>query len=498
MRAAIYRRVSSRRQGDWGTSLDTQEAICRAAAAEAGYGVLDIHVFTDVCTGSILDRPALRQLRHAVQQRAVDAVWISDTDRLARNPVDLLTILREFSGHDVILRSVRKALSADPHADLLAFLHGWRAERERSAILRRSKEGKRKAAERGLLLIGDSRGVYGYDYVPETKRRSINLEEATIVREIFARSTDGESLYAIAKDLRTRGVPTKRGGPWDGATIRAILNRTSYYGLDLYGRTRMEVVGGKTVRVKTPEAEWIRIPGYSPPIISQQEYEAAHLAFAARNAQRTTRTYYLLTGYARCKLCGGPISGRSRLYYRCSRAKARGPYPARCGARHIRKDELESWVWDTVCASIRDPRTIWPILSPGQRRDSDQIDAEIETSRRSLRQNERQQDQLLDLWESDEDGQSIPREALAVLKAEWDDLQNAIETLGRQREQALDLADRAAHFSAMCGQVRDRLDSLTDEEFREILSAFGVRITASWNEAECDIFMDPDTRTLGI
>ena len=260
----------------------------------------------------------------------------------------------------------------------------------------------------------------------------------------------------------------------------------------------MEVVGGKTVRVKIPEAEWIRITGYSPPIISQQQYEAAHLAFAARDVRRTRKVSYLLTGYARCGLCGGAVSGRSRLYYRCSRAKARGSYPARCDARHIRKDLLESWAWETVCASIRDPRTIFPILSPGQRGDSDQIDAEIARTRRSLRQNERQQDQLLDLWESDEKAQSIPREALAVLKAEWDDLQDAIEMLGRQKDDALDLADRAAHFSSMCGQIRDRLESLTYDEFREILSAFGVRITASWNQAECEIFMDPDTRTLGI
>ena len=237
MRAAIYRRVSSSRQSHRGTSIETQEALCRAAASEAGYEVLDHHVFTDVYTGSTLDRPALTQLRHAVRQRAVDAVWISDTDRLARDPTDLVTILREFSGHDVIVRSVRKVLTAGPHADLLAFLDGWTAERERSSILRRSMEGKRTAAEMGFLLIGDSRGVYGYDYVPDTKSRIINGEEAIIVREIFARSTDGESRYAIAKDFRTRGVRTKRGGLWDDATIRAILNRTSYYGLDLYGRT---------------------------------------------------------------------------------------------------------------------------------------------------------------------------------------------------------------------------------------------------------------------
>ena len=498
MRAGLYLRVSTARQRDLGTSLETQEAACRAAAGEAGYSVLDTHVFQDVYTGSTLDRPALSRLRHAVRQRDIEAVWIYDTDRLARDPTDLLTILREFSDHDVIVRSVRKTLSTGPDADLIAFIDGWVAEQERSSILRRSKDGKRQAANNGYLVIGDSRGIYGYDYIPETKSRVINHPEAKVIREIFSRAKCGESWYSIAKDLQQRGVPTKRGGTWDSATVKAIVHRTSYYGLDLYGRTRMEVMGGEAKRVKTPEAVWIRITGYSPPIISQQDYEAAHLAVAARTAQPTRKISYLLTGYARCGLCGGPVSGRSRLYYRCSRAKARGSYPSRCDARHIRREELESWVWETVCASIRDPRTIFSILSPGQRRDSDQIDAEIATMRRSLRQNERQQDQLLDLWESDEDGQSIPREALAVLKAEWDDLQDAIDTLGRQRNDALDRADRAAHFSAICGQIRSRLDSLTPSEFREILSAFGVRITASRDQAECEIFIDPDTRTVGI
>ena len=172
MRAAAYLRVSTWRQSNWVTSLDTQEARCRAAAAAAGDYVLDHHIFSDVGSGATLDRPGLYELRLAVRAQTVDVVWIYDTDRLAREALDFVTIFREFTDHGVTLQCVRKAVNTGPDGDLTAYVHGWVSEQERLSFLRRSKEGKNASARNGFLRIGDSRGLYGYDYVPETKTSS--------------------------------------------------------------------------------------------------------------------------------------------------------------------------------------------------------------------------------------------------------------------------------------------------------------------------------------
>ena len=498
MRAAIYKRVSAMKQSIWGTSMQTQDARCRAAAAEADYVVLDHHIFSDIGSGATLDRPGLTELRLAVREQAVDAVWIYDTDRLARDPLDFLTIFREFTEHGVSLKSVRRAINTGPDGDLLAFVDGWVSEQERLSLLRRSKDGKNDSARSGLLRIGNSHGVYGYDYVPETKSRVINPYEAKIVREIFARVIDGDSIYSIASDLHTRGVPTKRGGVWDSATITTILNRTSYFGLDLYGRTRMQIVNGRLKRVKVPEHEWIPVYDYSPAFISQEEFEAAHAARTARNRKRLRERRHPLTEYTRCGACGGRVVGRSNVYYRCGNAVHRGNYPRQCNAGHIRKDVLEPWVWQAVSAAVRNPRTVLPILFPAQMAGSEQIDAEIAAARAAIRKNERDMDALFDLWQSDRLDKAFLREGLAELKAEWEALQQRIREWEDQQSQTADLADRAAQFSALCQEVAARMDSFKPDELPSILSAFGVCIIATRDKAECTISLDSDTAAVVI
>lgn len=455
--------------------------------------MLDKHIFRDVGSGTNLERDGLSALRRAVQQREVDAIWIHDTDRIARNAVDFMTIFREFLDHDVSLKSVRKAVNTGPYGDLIAFIDAWVDEQEHKSILRRSKDGKNHSARGGLLRIGDLRGIYGYDYVPETKGRVINQNEAEIVREIFARVTAGDSSNSIARDLQRRGVPTKRGGLWDFSTIKAIVNRTSYYGLDLYCRTRRQVVNGKVKRVKLPEQDWIRAYDYSPAIITQQEYEAAHQSLQAKNRRRPRKGHHPLNGYVTCGACGGKVSGRSSIYYRCVRSVAKRNSPKRCDAGHIRKDALEMWVWATVCATIRDPQTIFPILFPRMMGDPEQIEAKLAATHRAIEQNERHHHQLLDLWQSDTIEDAVLHAGLADLRAEWEQLQQDVEELENQRSKSLDLAARAAQFTRACREVADRVDRFNPEELPAILSTFGVRITATREKATCTISVDPDT-----
>jgi DNA invertase Pin-like site-specific DNA recombinase len=67
-RAAIYTRVSTARQGDDGTSLDTQEARCRDYVAENGYEL--VGVWSDQYSGALYrERPGLSELRAVISRR---------------------------------------------------------------------------------------------------------------------------------------------------------------------------------------------------------------------------------------------------------------------------------------------------------------------------------------------------------------------------------------------------------------------------------------------
>ncbi|MBI4219536.1 MAG: recombinase family protein, partial [Chloroflexi bacterium] len=86
MKAAIYARVSTQRQKEEGSSLDTQVEAAMAFATAHGCTVSSQHIIREDWPGSTLERPALTRLREMVRRREFDQVIAYSTDRLARNP----------------------------------------------------------------------------------------------------------------------------------------------------------------------------------------------------------------------------------------------------------------------------------------------------------------------------------------------------------------------------------------------------------------------------
>jgi site-specific DNA recombinase len=85
MRAAIYARVSTDRQGREQT-VDSQLEALRRWAKEQHHELTPDHIYIDQgYTGTRLDRPGLDALRDAVQLGVIDVVAVLSPDRLARN-----------------------------------------------------------------------------------------------------------------------------------------------------------------------------------------------------------------------------------------------------------------------------------------------------------------------------------------------------------------------------------------------------------------------------
>ena len=108
VRAAIYTRVSTDRQEDEGSSLDTQSARCRDYCAARGYGI--VATISDTWTGSqYRERPGLTQLRELVRSRQVDVVVAYAIDRLSRNQAHLYILAEEFGDHECRLEFVTES-----------------------------------------------------------------------------------------------------------------------------------------------------------------------------------------------------------------------------------------------------------------------------------------------------------------------------------------------------------------------------------------------------
>ena len=132
-----YARVSTD-----GQSLESQEAALRNAGAEK--------VFAEKVSGAVTDR---RQLTKAIAAlREGDVLLVTRLDRLARSTRDLLNVLATISDRGAGFRSLADAMidTTSPHGKLIIAVLGALAEFERSMILARTSDGRKRAQERGV------------------------------------------------------------------------------------------------------------------------------------------------------------------------------------------------------------------------------------------------------------------------------------------------------------------------------------------------------------
>ena len=109
----VYCRVSTEEQAEKGYSLDTQEKLCRDFAERNGYRVAG--VFRDEGkSGTTLGRPALQELlAKCTDGEPIGAVIVQETDRLARNTHDHLTIRALLKKANIKLISVNQPMLDD-------------------------------------------------------------------------------------------------------------------------------------------------------------------------------------------------------------------------------------------------------------------------------------------------------------------------------------------------------------------------------------------------
>jgi DNA invertase Pin-like site-specific DNA recombinase len=153
--------------------LDVQLASLRAAGATK--------VYSEKVSGAKTDR---RQLANAIAALAPgDVLLVTRLDRLARSTRDLLNVLATVSERQAGFRSLADPMidTTSPHGKLILAVLAALAEFERSMILARTGEGRKRAQARGVRF-----------------GRKPKLSEYQIA-EALARRANGESLVDIGR-----------------------------------------------------------------------------------------------------------------------------------------------------------------------------------------------------------------------------------------------------------------------------------------------------------
>ena len=497
----LYRRTSTVEQGKNNTSMETQDQECRKKAAELGHTDEPSYVLTEMESGAFMDRPALEEMLRIVKEALVSLVVIFNPDRLARDPLHLLMIIRIFAEAGVRLEFVHGSSDNSPEGQLLAFCTGWAAQRERTMIAQRSMLGKKATAKAGRMPTGMGPGTYGYDYDPNTKTMTINEAEALVVRLIFQWGSEGVSVYGIAVRLNEKKIPTKTGKRWSRQIVIRILKNTSYYGITRYGKFRHEKIGPKKTRItEQPAEEVIQIEGFTPQIISKSFFEKVQEQLKVPQARgRKQGNRYLLTGFTRCGYCNSPMVGsmrsRGTRYYRCTGAINRPERPPICKAGHV-NEKIEQVVWDIVHEAIVNPEILsFEVEQHVVSQDGNLVE-EAAKLRKEIAVNKNEQRQLMRLYGKPNTDQELVESELALLKLQCDEKEQAHEVLEEQQRRVDAAVEAKDQIGEYCRRISENINMLDTEGKRAAFSAMGVKVVATRETLSITIAVDPDATTM--
>ncbi len=479
MKAAIYCRVSTTGQAENGSSLESQRDACLKLAAEAGYQVPSDYIFLEDWTGADLDRPKLEQARELVRSGQAQVLMAFAVDRLARNPIHVGILAEECAKFGADLLFVLEPLDNSPEGALILYVKGFAAQIERERIKERTLRGKRSRARLGFLVQGTGKGIYGYRYDRELKKRIIYEPEAQIVRGIFDACASGTSCHSIAVHLNQEGVPAFAGGLWHPLTIKRILTNTSFKGVTIYGKTRRIGLPGKRQQLELRDRkDWIEILGATPAIVTEDLFTAAQDALSKPKRNPKTGREYVLTGYIECS-CGtsmvGTTLGKKYKYYRCRATSPTSTRPKTCDASYVPGRRLEEEVWRVVREVLEQPDVVVEELER-QRGGAAVLEEEMKRLQSSIRKLADQEKRLIRLYGV---GQVTEEYVLREIEQAKKARESLEKDLGRRQQQAArlnqleDLGDRVRAF---CGAVSERLGQFDFDEKRLAFQALQVRI----------------------
>jgi site-specific DNA recombinase len=417
MRAALYARYSSDNQRD--ASIEDQLRLCREYAQRQGWTVADSYSDRAISGASLL-RPGIQELIADASRRRFDVILTESLDRLSRDMEDIAGLYKRMKFAGVRIATLSEGDISDLHIGFKGTM---------GALYLKDLADKTRRGLRGRVEAGKSGGGNSYGYTvqrrvdadgqPVTGERTINDEEAAIVRRVFEAYADGKSPKRIAVELNRDRIPAPAGGEWGFSTIignpkrrTGLLHNELYIGRLVWNRQRFikDPDTGKRVSRLNPESEWIAQDVPDLRIIDDGLWQRVKERREATSRKRDgdgagdtsqfpfwehQRPKYLFSGLSKCGCCGGGFSMVSSALLGCSTSRNKGTCDNRT---NIRRDRLEARVLAALREKLMDP-ALFKVFCDEFTREMNRLrmeaGASIEAARAEIRRIDRDLGKLL-------------------------------------------------------------------------------------------------------
>lgn len=408
MKCYIYTRVSTSMQVD-GYSLDAQKDKLRKYAEFQNMLVAGEYCDEGKSGKNIEGRPEfLRMLRDIESGKdGVSFVLVFKLSRFGRNAADVLTSLQRMQDFGVNLICVEDGIDSSKDAGkLMISVLSAVAEIERENILVQTMEGRRQKAREGRW----NGGFAPYGYVLVDGELVIAEEEAEAVRVIFdkyinttmgaAKIADWLNQHGYRKIKRQNNTLDSFTAPF----ILGVLDNPVYCGKIAYGRRRNEKKQGSRNEYHVVMTDdYMLHDGVHEAIISEADWLKARarrqITGVKQEKKHSLEHEHILTGLLKCPVCGGNMYGnvnrkkkgngeyyRDYFYYACKhRLHVDGK---RCDYHHQWGEEIiDGAVEEIIHKLVNTPAFEQGIREKiGGKLDTAELDTEMESLRKQLRQ----------------------------------------------------------------------------------------------------------------
>lgn len=351
-------------------TIEAQRDCCRGyieSQRERGFYALEPTYDDAGFSGGNMERPAFKRLVEDAMAGKFECIVLYKIDRFARDLFQALCMLKTFSDHKVMCRSVTEDFdTTTSHGTFMLHNLLAAAEYQRRQTSERIRDKVAMAKAKGRHCGGTP--LLGYDIVES--RLVVNPAEAATVRRIFQRFAQCGSTTQIVRELaadniRTKSWTTKKnrrreGHPFNKMHLYRLLQNRKYVG---------EVTHNEKV-----------YPGEHQAIIDRELWDQVQSIFAARQRETdkgvTPTQAGLLRGLIQCAHCGSGMqatysrkNGRTYRYYLCYHAAKRGHDT--CPIKTIPAAPVEDVVAGRVRAMLSDPKAAARIIQALKNEDHD-------------------------------------------------------------------------------------------------------------------------------
>jgi site-specific DNA recombinase len=284
--------------------LERQRQVCRDLAHKRGWQI--VREYEDAGLSAYnrrVVRPGFEAMLADLEAGVIDGIVCYDSDRLARQPRDLERLIDLYETTALIFATANKDIDlSTPDGRFFARLMVNVANKSSADTGRRVEAKHLQLAQRGIP-VGGTR-PFGW----QADKRTINPEEAALVRQAARDVLAGVGLHTIVRKWNRAHITTTKGNPWVHQTLRQMLLSPRLAGFRVY----------RGMLLRTAEGEPVK--GQYEAILDAATWEHVVAVLTARKGTHLGGRKYLLAGTARCSECSGPLygnRGHGSFYYGC-------------------------------------------------------------------------------------------------------------------------------------------------------------------------------------